>query len=124
MASYQQDRDEFLPLMGAEGVPVSVARKLLSAASTLQKLAELECSSERADRDHVRCPGDKKHADNCLCQDYGSAEFEESAECKGSDGRWSPMLKAHGTVPRYMVQEANTRRRVEVLCAQYSLKPR
>ena len=108
MSSYQSDRDEFLSLMGAEGVPASVARKLLTAASTLLKLAELECSSEAADRDQVRCPA-KFHPRRellCLCQGYGS------------------YAQDHGTVPRYMVQEAKTRRGVEALCAQHSLKPR
>ena len=54
--SYAKERDEFLSIMGGEKIPVSVTRALLRHATTLQKLAELECSSERADRDRVPCP--------------------------------------------------------------------
>ena len=93
--SKQRDRDEFITIAAKEGIPVDVARKLLRYAATLHRLAELECSSEAADRDRVSCPRDIP----CLCQDYGSYNGD------------------HGTVPRIAVHGARTQRRVETLCA-------
>mgnify|MGYP001566860551 CR=1 FL=1 len=111
--SKQRDRDEFIAIATKEGIPVDVARKLLRYAATLHRLAELECSSEAADRDRVPCPRSGKpawiiqHEEGgrrvvsipCLCQDYGSYSGD------------------HGTVPRIAVHEARTQRRVETLCA-------
>lgn len=64
--TYSQERDEFLGLVVKEGLPVDIARTVLRHATTLQRIAELECSSERADRDRVPCPGVKRDAD-CIC---------------------------------------------------------
>ena len=110
--SKQRDRDEFIALMAQEGVSVNDARKLLRYAATLHRLAELECSSEAADRDRVPCPRANKPAWEgwrvevipCLCRDYGSYDGD------------------HGTVPRIAVHEARTRRRVETLCATFPAK--
>ena len=54
---------EFIALMTQEGVPVDVARLVMRHGATLQRLAELECSSEAADRDRVPCPGTRKATD-------------------------------------------------------------
>jgi hypothetical protein len=54
--SYQKERDEFVIRMEREGLPLDVTYKLLRAATTLQRYAELACSSEAADRDRVPCP--------------------------------------------------------------------
>src|SRR3990167_8257806 len=64
---------EFIALMTQEGVPVDVARLVMRHGATLQRLAELECSSEAADRDRVKCPGDYTSG-LCLCRDYGAFE--------------------------------------------------
>jgi hypothetical protein len=72
-------------------------------AQSIQRYAELACSSEAADRDQVRCPGG---AESCLCRDYGSFE----------DGR-------HGTVPRYAVRDAQKSTRIERLLAPFKVTP-
>lgn len=108
MSSKQRDRDEFIVLMAREGVPVDVARRLMRAGVSLHRIAELQCSSEAADRDRVPCPGG---ADTCLCRDYGSYE-----------GIGVP-ASVHGTVPRINVREAAIKRRVRALCTQHNLVP-
>lgn len=71
--SYQTERDIFISRMEHEGLPLHVTQALLRAATTLQRYAELACSSEAADRDQVRCPQQgKQHKARCLCADYGS----------------------------------------------------
>ena len=112
----QRERDEFIALMTQEGVPVEVARTLMRHAATLHRVAELECSSEAADLDRVKCPQDGKLVlENggtvlgpCLCRDYGS---------------WSDETRQHGTVPRIAVREVRHQRRVETLLKPYGILP-
>lgn len=66
--SYQQDRDQFIARMTREGLQLDVILKLLRCATTIQRLAELSCSSEAADRDRVPCP-----AATQVVKQYGSA---------------------------------------------------
>jgi hypothetical protein len=103
----QRDRDEFLSIMGAEGVPVDVARTLLRAGAALQRIAELQCNSEAADRDRVPCPGDYANGGGCLCRAYGTYLSEDHA--------------THGMVPRIYVREAQIERRVNQLCIRHGL---
>lgn len=64
--SKQRDRDDFMAIMATEGVPVDVARRLMRAGATLQRLAELAWNSEAADRDRVACPAAAcKHVGQC-----------------------------------------------------------
>lgn len=107
--SKQRDREEFIEIMAKEGVPLDVTRALMRAGASLHRIAELQCSSEAADRDRVPCPDTGKVTDRCLCKDYGSGEIE------GTNG--------HGDVPRINVREAQIERRVEKLCAKHGLKP-
>ena len=95
---YQRERDAFIGRMSREGLPVEVSRGLLRAATTLQRLAELACSSEAADRDRVPCPG-RKGKGPCLC-DYG---------CPGEDEAM------HDDVPRIAVRDWNTTQRARAL---------
>jgi hypothetical protein len=44
--NYQQERDEFIGLMVAEGLPVSIARAVMSKAATIQRLSEAECNGD------------------------------------------------------------------------------
>ena len=110
----QRDREEFVALLATERVPIHVARALMRASATLTRLAELECSSEAADRDRVRCPNDRLPGDrngelgSCLCRGYGS---------------WDGQAFVHGTVPRIAVQEDQTQARVVKLLAPYGIKP-
>jgi hypothetical protein len=64
MASYTQERDQCIARLTAEGLRLPAIHTLLRSATTMQRLAELACSSEAADRDRVPCPGTP-----CLC-DY------------------------------------------------------
>lgn len=80
----QKERDEFIAAMTKEGLPVTAAAALLRAEKTLHRYAELECSSEAADRDRVPCPGIKKEAD-CLCDKYdGEHETVMRIEVRGA----------------------------------------
>lgn len=96
--SYTKEREEFLVTVVQEGLPVSVARQILAKANTLQRIAELSCSSEAADRDRVPCPAVKSgKMDDCLCSMIPEADSE------------------HETVPRIDRQEARIKRQLERL---------
>lgn len=90
--SYRRERDEFIARMTREGLPLDVTRALLRAATTLQRYAELACSSEAADRDRVSCPATRKPAGPCLCD-------------RPNDG--------HETVPRIAVGEYQLTQRIK-----------
>ena len=64
---YQQERDECIDRLAREGLRLDVTQTLLRCATTLQRLAELACSSEAADRDRVPCPEVP-----CLCDFDGA----------------------------------------------------
>lgn len=105
----QKEREEFISIMSQEGVRLDVARAFLRAAASLHRIAELECSSEAADRDRVRCPGKPRTPRRieptwCLCRDYGS--FDANAT---RGGRPDP----HGTVPRIAVRGAQIEARLQ-----------
>ena len=111
--SKQSDRDDFMAIMATEGVPVDVARQLCRAAASLHRIAELQCSSEAADRDRVPCPGDwQDRDDSCLCMDYGSGERDVVS------GK-----VIHASVPRVNVREAQIERRVRAVCVAHRLVP-
>jgi len=75
--SYQTERDQFVVAMTREGLPLDTIYMLLRCATTLNRLAELACSSEAADRDRIPCPeaawdarthkGRKAETGPCLC---------------------------------------------------------
>lgn len=106
----QKERKEFIGIMSREGVRLDVARAFLRAGASLHRIAELECSSEAADRDRVPCPGKLAKVDTgfCLCRDYGSYHAD------GNPGGAMPRA-AHGTVPRIVVRGAKIEARVHKL---------
>jgi hypothetical protein len=57
---YQNQRDEFIATVTAEGMTVADARIILRHTTTIERLAEEECSDERAyqriAREQARCP--------------------------------------------------------------------
>lgn len=110
MSAHDVDRERFMVAMEAEGMEREISRRILRHAQTIQRLAELECSSEAADRDQVRCPANPRwqheKAAACLCIDYGT----------GAD--LSGHARIHGTVPRYMVQSARAERLIREWCAK------
>lgn len=94
--SYQRERDEFIARMAQEGLDLDIARRLLRAATTLQRYAELACSSEAADRDRVPCPASRKHGkpEDCCCDQYEGG---------------------HESVPRIAVLDQQLSRRVALM---------
>jgi hypothetical protein len=108
----QRDREEFISIMTKEGVPLDVARKLLSAEATLHRIAELQCSSEAADRDQIKCPGFASgETRGCPCDDYGSI-YRGAGEV------------THGKVPRINVQEARLQKRILRLANEHGISLR
>ena len=115
--SRQREREEFIAKITAEGVPVNDARKLMRHATALQRIAELQCSSEAADRDRVKCLGDRKgFPGSCLCRDYGAYTDPSSVS-------YAPDRMGHGTIPRINAQAERLQARVEAVCAPYGVQP-
>lgn len=96
--SYTKEREEFIAHVTAEGLPISVIRQILAKANTLQKIAELSCSSEAADRDRVPCPAVKSGKDEDCCCDFS-------------------YQNKHIDVPRIDRQEMRIKRQLEKLIA-------
>ena len=103
--SKQRERDEFISICTEEKIPVSVARDLLRYARTLHRIAELECSSEVADRDRVPCPAEKDTRYECCC-DYG---YQEAGK--------------HSDVARVSAKSKRIEYRVVQLLAPFGIKP-
>ena len=113
--SRQSDREEFISIMAQEGVPLSVARGFLRAGATLHRLAELECSSEAANNDRVRCPKEFWRADGCLCADYGDFDYTNTGNL------WTTDPARHGKVARINVKAARVEAHVAKLAAKHGL---
>ena len=92
--SYQHERDQFIDRMAREGLPYRVTLTLLRCATTIQRCAELACSSEAADRDRVPCPATR----NTTAKFYGPCLCD-----RPSDG--------HETIPRIRITDWNAERR-------------
>src|SRR5262245_7889633 len=113
MSSYQSQRDQFLVHVTREGLPYATAIKLLRIATTINRLAELACSSEAADRDRVQCPagtrygryiqGDDPKFDDpkypCLC---------DTDTDQGVDGE---PCEVHTKIPRIRLQDYQAEQR-------------
>jgi hypothetical protein len=68
--SYTRDREQFIVTVTRYGLPYYIAVTLLRIATTINRLAELSCSSEAADRDRIPCPATGKPGRTtypCLC---------------------------------------------------------
>ena len=93
--TYTQERERFIARVIAEGLTYETACVLLRQATTINRLAELACDSEAADRDRIPCPATKnqsgKFVGPCLCDRTADDE--------------------HETVPRIRVQDWNAERR-------------
>ena len=103
--SKQRERDEFIVICTEEKIPLVIARALLRHAKTLTRIAELECSSEAADRDRVSCPAGKDARYECCC-DFG---YQEAGK--------------HSDVPRVSAQSKRIEYRVTQLLAPFGIKP-
>jgi hypothetical protein len=98
--SKQGEREQFVATMTKEGLTLAEIRAVLRGAASLQRIAELECSSEAADRDRVPCPATVSEKYECCC------DFGYQAEGK------------HGDTPRVTAKS----KRIEYLITQL-LKP-
>ena len=94
-----KEREEFIVLMHNEGMSLPAARTIMRNAATIQRCAELACSSEAADRDRIPCPG-VKDEDRCLCDKY-----------------------AHESIPRIALAEYRAQKRIEAACKPYGVNP-
>lgn len=116
--SYTKEREEFIARATQEGLPVYVTRQILAKANTLQRIAELSCSSEAADRDRVPCPGVKNPHD-CCC-DSGHARCDCDAERLNAPFHSEQCAtRQHQSVPRIDRQEHRIRKNLAVLIAKY-----
>ena len=105
--TYATERENFLLTMHAEGMAADVARLILRHAQTIQRCAELECSSEAADKDRVACPGGTGGA--CLCEHWSGCG------CPDIDNPTS-----HHKVTRVARTSARSEARITALCAASS----
>lgn len=122
--SYQSERDRFIARMTTEGLDLDTTTRLLRAATTMQRYAELACSSEAADRDRVPCPASpvdlkgrpRKPSGVCLCDQSVSPNGTEPCEACGQ----RPCLEScgacdygeHQDIPRITLQDARLEARI------------
>lgn len=112
--SYQRERDEVIARLTREGLDINAITTLLRCATTINRLSELACSSEAADRDRIRCPrimGERiaAHAKRgaaikafekypCLC-DYDSAKGQHTTIPRITLQDWQAEQRAIKAVP-------------------------
>lgn len=96
MASYQSERGRCIAQLTREGLDLWAIRALLRAATTINRLAELACSSEAADRDRIKCPA--VNGGVCLCDDYPAGSHAEGK---------------HSTIPRITLQDYQAEQRAK-----------
>ena len=94
--SYQSERDSFIARMAREGLSLDATLVLLRCATSMQRYAELVCSSEAADRDRVPCPQARNAKDACLC-DYTSDEHHDVPRIAVLD--WRTEVRAEKVLP-------------------------
>ena len=92
---YTAARDRFVAQTTREGLPLQAATQLLRIATTMQRLAELACSSEwHCNTDHVPCPGASGGV--CLCD-------------------WQAGTASHESIPRITLQSHRAALRADVV---------
>ena len=92
--SYQTEREQFIYRVTREGLDLQAIHALLRYATTIQRLAELACSSEAADRDRIPCPA--YNGGPCLCDEPNEPH---------TDQRTAPRI------PRIRLQDWRTEQR-------------
>lgn len=105
--SYQADREEFIAIVTREGLPVYKARILLTCATTINRLAELACGSEAADRDRIPCPASVWEAKH-LSHGPIKPSAKHPCLCDSSFTRAEP---AHTDIPRIRLQDYRAEQR-------------
>jgi hypothetical protein len=138
--SYQSDRDQFIARVTAEGLPFYAAIALLRLATTINRLAELACSSEAADRDRVPCPAAKEKLVTFRCSCV-SEKIEHCEACKGARRVSRPIARKpigpclcddypagshdrgqHSDIPRIRLQDWQAERRAKKLINEVNAK--
>ncbi len=94
--SYQRERGECIAQLTKHGLPYPVIETLLRCATSINRYAELACSSEAADRDRIKCPAwhpiaGKSANAVCLCEWPGWQARGEQQH--------------HTTIPRITLQD-------------------
>lgn len=103
--SYKRDREAFIARMTREGLDLDAIHTLLRCATSINRYAELACSSEAADRDRIKCPAWERYgpyvddmpeapAVPCLC------DVDHDGE--GRDGN---PASVHTKIPRITLQD-------------------
>lgn len=106
--SYARERDQFIVDATRAGLSVDVAQTLLRCATTLQRLAELACSSEAADRDRVPCPrkiAEKRYATAKIAT---AVQAFEQYPCLCD---YDHTAGQHTTIPRIRLQDRQCEQR-------------
>ena len=114
--SYQRARGEAIAQLTKYGLPYHVIEVLLRAATTINRLAELACSSEAADRDRIKCPAweqrgivvlpdppRRKNLRPCLC------DLETYID--PATGKAHPTIQRHTKIPRIRLQDWHAEQR-------------
>lgn len=120
--NHQVERERFIVAMRAEGMPELIAKKILRHAQTIQRCAELACSSEAADRDRVPCPAgtwdrsaNHRASDSRVCWCHDDSAIPVSCSHCGCRPAGPCLCDAergqkHETVPRIAVTSARAER--------------
>lgn len=113
--SYTREREEFLARVVREGLSVQAARALLRCATTINRLAELACSSEAADRDRIKCPAWQRFGPWAFEDTPDTAEHRKypclcdiDHDAVGMDGE---PASVHTTIPRIRLQDHRAEQR-------------
>jgi len=111
------EREQFVATMTTAGLPPSVVETILRNATTIERCAELACSSEAADRDRIPCPSHNAPSttDSCLCRDYGYFVGPGATSYDGSN--------PHRPIPRHLVQSERAERRIEAALETVNASP-
>lgn len=95
MSSYQTERGECIAQLTKHGLEYRTIETLLRAATTINRLAELACSSEAADRDRIPCPAAPRRNAG---QNFAGHQSGAPCLCDLYEGE-------HQTIPRITLQD-------------------
>ena len=99
--TYTAARDQFIAHTAREGLPLQAATHLLRIATTLQRLAELACSSEwHCNTDVIQCPADTRKIRRRTGEVIGTQRATGPCLCD-----WQTGTAVHESIPRITLQE-------------------
>lgn len=113
MASYQGEREEFIARMTKEGLAIDAILTLLRCATSINRYAELACSSEAADRDRVKCPAWVKYGPYVDdVPDKADPKVPCLCDCDHDGiGRDGNPASVHTKIPRYRLLDYRAEQR-------------